>query len=317
MSCERMALQGKKWQRVASVSTFMRWRGQIRSLASTPVDSRKGGSVRGPSSKLEIDGVDKIIAVSSAKGGVGKSTTAVNLAVALATACRLKVGLLDADVHGPSIPTLMNLNAQPQVDAGLKMIPLQNFGVHCMSMGFLVEKDAPIVWRGPMVMSALEKLTRGVAWGKLDVMVVDMPPGTGDAQISISQRLKLAGAIIVSTPQDIALLDARRGVNMFQKILGLIENMSFFQCPKCGEHSHIFGHGGARATAEEMGMDFLGEVPLNISIRETSDQGCPIVASSPDSEAAGVYKGMAKHVVKKLEDLASSAAYSSPSIVLG
>lgn len=213
---------------------------------------------------LSIDGIKDIIAVASGKGGVGKSTTAVNLAVALANTSGLKVGLLDADIYGPSIPTMMKLHGKPEVSEDLKMIPAENHGVRCMSIGFLVDKDAPIVWRGPMVMSALEKLTRGVAWGKLDILVVDMPPGTGDAQLSISQRLQLSGALIVSTPQDIALIDARRGANMFRKvevpIMGLVENMSCFQCPHCSEKSYIFGRGGAQRTAEEMDMEFLGEV---------------------------------------------------------
>lgn len=230
----------------------------------------------------------------------------MNLAVALAMECRLRVGLLDADVYGPSIPNLMKLDGRPELDSASKMIPLENYGVRCMSMGFLMEKDAPAVWRGLMVMSALEKLVRGTAWGKLDVLVVDMPPGTGDAQISISQRLPLAGAVIVSTPQDIALIDARRGANMFGKvdvpILGLIENMSYFKCPSCGERSDVFGHGGARATAEEMGMDFLGEVPLNIEIRQTSDAGSPIVASAPSSEASTVYRVIAMTIAAKLKD---------------
>ncbi|KAI5072749.1 hypothetical protein GOP47_0012855 [Adiantum capillus-veneris] len=227
-----------------------------------------------------------VVAVASGKGGVGKSTTAVNLAVALAFKCGIRVGLLDADVYGPSIPTMMKLQGRPKLDSDSKMIPLENYGVRCMSMGFLMEEDAPAVWRGPMVMSALEKLIRGVRWGELDVLVVDMPPGTGDAQISISQRLQLSGAVIVSTPQDIALIDARRGANMFKKvrvpILGLIENMSYFKCPHCGEKSHIFGCGGVASTAKDMNFELLGEVPLNIEVREMSDLGKPIVVSSPD-----------------------------------
>ncbi|PVH31495.1 hypothetical protein PAHAL_9G161500 [Panicum hallii] len=232
------------------------------------IASRRAGSLggRGSYSALakggpSIAGVGDIIAVASGKGGVGKSTTAVNIAVALSKEFKLKVGLLDADIYGPSIPTMMNLHAKPEVSEDMKMIPTENHGVQCMSIGFLVDKDAPIVWRGPMVMSALEKMTRGVAWGNLDVLVVDMPPGTGDAQLSMSQRLRLSGALIVSTPQDIALIDARRGANMFRKvqvpILGLVENMSCFKCPKCGENSYIFGEGGAKRTAEEMDMKLL------------------------------------------------------------
>ncbi|XP_002966077.2 iron-sulfur protein NUBPL isoform X1 [Selaginella moellendorffii] len=275
----------------------------------------------GALSKPQLDGVERIIAVASGKGGVGKSTTAVNLAVALALKCKLRVGLLDADVYGPSIPLLMNLSGQPKIDSANKMVPLENYGVKCMSMGFLMDKDAPVVWRGPMVMSALEKLTRGVSWGKLDIMVVDMPPGTGDAQISVSQRLKLAGAVIVSTPQDIALLDARRGTNMFQKvhvpILGLIENMSYFICPGCGQSSHIFGHGGCETTAKEMQIDFLGKVPLDVHIRETSDEGKPIVASSANSDVAAVYNSIATRIVDKMRELASAGAYVTPNISVG
>ncbi|KAM0944036.1 putative iron-sulfur protein NUBPL [Dioscorea sansibarensis] len=255
-----------------------------------------------------IQGIKDIIAVASGKGGVGKSTTAVNLAVALAKACQQNVGLLDADIYGPSIPTMMNIFRKPEVSEDLKMVPLENHGVKCMSMGFLVDKDAPIVWRGPMVMSALEKLTRGVTWGNLDILVIDMPPGTGDAQLSISQRLQLSGALIVSTPQDIALIDARRGASMFHKvdvpILGLIENMSFFKCPKCGEKSDIFGHGGAKRTADKMNLDFLGEIPLEVQVRSCSDEGSPIVMSSPDSLAAKAYIDIAHKVVHRLKKLA-------------
>ncbi|KAL7172530.1 hypothetical protein ACSBR2_032087 [Camellia fascicularis] len=257
---------------------------------------------------LKIKGVEDIIAVASGKGGVGKSTTAVNLAVALANKCQLKVGLLDADVYGPSIPTMMKLHGKPEVSEDKKMIPIENHGVKCMSMGFLLaEKYAPIVWRGPMVMKALEQMSRGVDWGNLDILVVDMPPGTGDAQISISQRLQLSGALIVSTPQDVALMDARRGVNMFSKvkvpILGLLENMSFFKCPHCGEPSHIFGKGGARKTADEMGLQFLGEIPLEVEIRSCSDEGVPVVISNPDSTVSKAYGDVALKVVSRLEEL--------------
>lgn len=260
-----------------------------------------------------------VVAVASGKGGVGKSTTAVNLAVALAAKGKLQVGLLDADVYGPSIPTMMKLHGQPKLDSGRKLIPLQNYGVRCMSMGFLMEKDAPAVWRGPMVMSALERLITGVSWGEVDVLVVDMPPGTGDAQLSISQRLQLSGAVIVSTPQDIALIDARRGANMFEKvhvpILGLIENMSYFKCPECGAKSHIFGCGGVNTTAKEMNLEMLGEVPLNIQIRETSDLGKPIILSFPKSEAARIYEKIATKVLTKLQEQGKNNR-KSPSIVI-
>ncbi|KAL5712240.1 hypothetical protein ACHQM5_014431 [Ranunculus cassubicifolius] len=287
---------------------------------SSPLIHLRLGSVREFSSKgILIDGVKDIIAVASGKGGVGKSTTAVNLAVALANTCQLKVGLLDADIYGPSIPMMMKVSGKPEVSKELKMIPIENHGVKCMSIGFLVEKDAPIVWRGPMVMSALEKMTRGVEWGKLDVLVVDMPPGTGDAQLSISQRLQLSGALIVSTPQDIALIDARRGANMFRKvdvpILGLVENMSCFKCPKCGEPSYIFGSGGARRTADELDMEFLGEIQLEMSIRRTSDEGNPLVISEPDSEISKAYNQLANKVVERLGELTKERE-SGPEILL-
>lgn len=264
-------------------------------------------------------GFANVVAVASGKGGVGKSTIAVNLAVALAMKCGLRVGLLDADVYGPSIPTMMKLHGRPKLDSDSKMIPLENYGVRCMSMGFLMDKDAPAVWRGPMVMSALEKLIKGVKWGEIDVMVVDMPPGTGDAQISISQRLQLSGAVIVSTPQDIALIDACRGAKMFEKvhvpILGLIENMSYFKCPQCGAQSDIFGCGGVNLAAKEMNLELLGEVPLNIQIRETSDAGNPIILSFPKSEAASIYESIATKVLRKLQQQAK-ADIQSPSIII-
>ncbi|KAI5680131.1 hypothetical protein M9H77_01358 [Catharanthus roseus] len=257
---------------------------------------------------LRIEGVKDIVAVASGKGGVGKSTTAVNLAVSLAKKCQLRVGLLDADVYGPSVPMMMKLHGKPDISKDRKMIPIENYGVRCMSMGSLVEEGAAIVWRGPMVMKALEQMTRGVNWGILDILVVDMPPGTGDAQISISQRLQLSGALIVSTPQDVALLDAKRGVKMFSQvnvpILGLLENMSYFKCPKCGEASYIFGKQGARKTAEEMGMTFLGEIPLEVGIRSSSDEGVPIVVSQPDSVISQAYGAVAENIVTRLEELA-------------
>ncbi|XP_031094836.1 iron-sulfur protein NUBPL isoform X1 [Ipomoea triloba] len=256
---------------------------------------------------LKIKGIKDIIAVASGKGGVGKSTTSVNLAVSLANKCRLRVGLLDADIYGPSIPMMMRLHGKPEVSQERKMIPIESYGVKCISMGSLVEEGAAIVWRGPMVMKALEQMTRGVDWGILDILVVDMPPGTGDAQISISQRLQLSGGLIVSTPQDVALMDARRGAKMFSKvnvpILGILENMSYFKCPNCNEPSYIFGKGGARKTADEMGMKFLGEVPLEVGIRSGSDEGLPIVVSEPHSVVSQVYGEIAEKVVKGLEEL--------------
>ncbi|KAK4281243.1 hypothetical protein QN277_012764 [Acacia crassicarpa] len=267
---------------------------------------RRLGSVRSYAKHLRIDGVRDTIAVASGKGGVGKSTTSVNLAVALASKCNLKVGLLDADIYGPNIPTMMNINEKPEVTPEKKMIPVENYGIKCMSMGFLVEKDAPIVWRGPMVASALRKLTQGVDWGSLDILVVDMPPGTGDAQITISQNLQLSGVVIVSTPQDVALMDARRGANMFSKvhvpILGIVENMSCFMCPHCGQPSYIFGKGGARMTAADMGLELLGEIPLEEHIREACDDGHPIVLSNPDSAASKAYGDVARKVLQRLKE---------------
>ena len=248
-------------------------------------------------------GITHIIAVASGKGGVGKSTTAVNLALALKT-LGLKVGMMDADVFGPSQPRMMGISGRPASDDGKTLEPMENFGVKTMSMGFLVAEDQPVVWRGPMVMGALQQMLNDVNWGELDVLVVDMPPGTGDAQLSMSQNVPLAGAVIVSTPQDIALLDARKGLNMFRKVdvpvLGLIENMSYFLCPKCGEQSNIFGHGGARDEAEKIGCDFLGEIPLHMDIRTTSDEGNPIVISEPESPHSKAYMAIACQVWGKL-----------------
>ncbi|HTW27161.1 MAG TPA: Mrp/NBP35 family ATP-binding protein [Acetobacteraceae bacterium] len=246
--------------------------------------------------------VGAIIAVASGKGGVGKSTTAVNLALALARQGQ-RVGLLDADIYGPSLPRLLGTAHRPEV-VGERMLPLQAWGVKAMSIGFLVDEETAMIWRGPMVMSALEQMMGQVEWGALDILVVDMPPGTGDAQLTMAQRVALAGAVIVSTPQDIALTDARRGVRMFEKtnvpVLGLIENMSYFCCPACGARSEIFGHGGARREAEKLGVPFLGEVPLLPAIRTTSDAGTPIVAAEPESAAAQAYAAIAARIAERL-----------------
>ena len=246
--------------------------------------------------------VKAIVAVASGKGGVGKSTVAVNMAVSLARQ-GLKVGLLDADIYGPSLPRMLGVNRKPEV-RGDKMIPLSAWGLACMSIGFLVDEETPMVWRGPMVMGALEQMMGQVSWGALDILVVDMPPGTGDAQLTMAQRVSLTGAVIVSTPQDIALIDARRGVKMFEKtrvpVLGLVENMSFFCCPNCGHTTNIFGHGGARAEAERIGTEFLGEIPLLLDIRIASDAGTPIAASAPGSDAAKAYAALAKRVWEKV-----------------
>jgi ATP-binding protein involved in chromosome partitioning len=250
-----------------------------------------------------IPGVEHVIAVASGKGGVGKSTTAVNLALGLRD-LGLSVGLLDADIYGPSIPKLLGIQGKPRLLEGRILEPMEAYGLRVMSIGFLVEEEAAMIWRGPMVMSAITQMLREVAWGDLDVLVVDMPPGTGDAQLTMAQATPLAGAVIVSTPQDLALIDARRGVSMFRRveipILGIVENMATFICPHCGKPSDIFGHGGARHEAERLGVPFLGEVPLTMSIRESSDSGRPIVAVDPDSPHAEIYKVMARHVQSAL-----------------
>ena len=256
-----------------------------------------------------------VIAVASGKGGVGKSTTSINLALGLA-ALGKRVGILDADIYGPSLPRLIGMNRKPQSD-GKKILPIEAWGLQTMSIGYLVAEDAPTIWRGPMVMSAIEQMLRDVAWKQLDILVIDMPPGTGDAQLTLSQRAALAGAIIVSTPQDLALIDARKGLNMFRKVnvplLGIVENMSHFLCAKCGARHEIFGNGGAKAEAEKLGVSFLGEVPLEMAIRATSDEGTPIVASQPESPHAIHYRNIAMAVLNTLEKNVSRA---SPKIVV-
>ncbi|XP_007541199.2 iron-sulfur cluster transfer protein NUBPL [Poecilia latipinna] len=271
-------------------------------------DRQKQQMARGLPKQKAIRDVKQVIVVASGKGGVGKSTTAVNLALGLMAIDKSKsVGLLDADIYGPSIPKLMNLKGNPELNDDNRMIPLINYGVPCMSMGFLVQDASPVVWRGLMVMSAIERLLRQVEWGSLDYLVVDMPPGTGDVQLSITQNIPIAGAVIVSTPQDVALLDARRGAEMFRKlnvpVLGLVQNMSVFQCPNCHHHTHIFGSNGAKQLAETISVKFLGDVPLHLNIRETSDKGQPIVISSPDSPEAEAYRKVASAVIQNLEEL--------------
>ena len=277
---------------------------------------KQGASV---GAKPAIPGIRAIVAVASGKGGVGKSTTAVNLALGL-KALGLKVGLMDADIYGPSIPRMLGISGRPNSPDGKKLLPMRNWGIVCMSMGFLVAEDTPMIWRGPMVMSAIEQMLREVEWGELDVLVVDLPPGTGDAQLTMAQRVPLTGAVIVSTPQDIALLDARKGLNMFRKVdvpvFGIIENMSYFICPNCNHRSDIFSHGGAHKTADELGCDFLGEVPLHIAIRETSDGGEPIVASQPDSEHAKIYRSIAGKVAAKITAALGDQARRAPRIVV-
>ena len=251
-----------------------------------------------------VPGVKHIIAVASGKGGVGKSTTAVNLALGF-QAIGLKTGLLDADIYGPSQPRLLGLAGRPDMIEGNTLKPMEGYGLRVMSMGFLVEENTPIIWRGPMVVSALNNMLRDVDWGELDVLVVDMPPGTGDVQLTMAQQVPLSGAIIVSTPQDLALIDARKGLNMFRKVdvpvLGIIENMSYFVCPKCGERSDIFGHGGAAAEAEKLGIPFLGGVPLHMDIREKSDAGQPVTATAPESVHAQIYRELAAKAWSEVE----------------
>jgi ATP-binding protein involved in chromosome partitioning len=265
--------------------------------------------------KAAVAGVRHIVAVASGKGGVGKSTTAVNLALALRS-IGLRVGLLDADIYGPSQPRMMGISGKPTSPDGKRLNPLENYGIKVMSIGFMVPEETPMIWRGPMVMSAINQMLRDVEWGELDILVADLPPGTGDAQLTMAQQVPLSGAVIVSTPQDIALLDARKGLNMFRKVevpvLGIIENMSYFTCPHCGGRSDIFSHGGARSEAERLGVEFLGELPLDMTIRETSDGGHPIVVSQPESAHAKTYRSIAEKIWSKL----AGAQRTAPRIVI-
>jgi len=264
-----------------------------------------------------IPGVEAIIAVASGKGGVGKSTTAVNLALGLRD-LGLRVGVLDADIYGPSMPKLLAIKDRPQTLGGTRLKPITRYGLTVMSIGFLIDEETPMIWRGPMVISALTQMLREVEWGELDVMVVDMPPGTGDAQLTMAQQVPLKGAVIVSTPQDLALIDARRGIAMFKRVnvpvLGIVENMSYFVCPSCGTRSDIFSHGGARREAERLGVPFLGEVPLHMDIREKSDAGLPVVATEPDGPHAKIYRDIAARVRDQLKGAAASRA--APKIVI-
>jgi ATP-binding protein involved in chromosome partitioning len=270
-----------------------------------------------PADKVQpgIPGVDAVIAVASGKGGVGKSTTAVNLALGLRD-LGLKVGMLDADIYGPSLPKLLAIREKPQTIGGTRLKPIERYGLTVMSIGFLIDEETPMIWRGPMVMSAITQMLREVEWGKLDVMVVDMPPGTGDAQLTMAQQVPLKGAVIVSTPQDLALIDARRGVAMFKRVnvpvLGVVENMSYFLCPSCGMRSDIFGHGGARQEAGRLGVPFLGEVPLHMTIREKSDSGLPVVATEPDGPHAKIYR----EIAAKVRDQLKGSARATPKIVI-
>jgi ATP-binding protein involved in chromosome partitioning len=274
-----------------------------------PRAAARGESVQG------IPGVGAIIAVASGKGGVGKSTTAVNLALGLGT-LGLKVGILDADIYGPSLPKLLAIRERPQTLGGTRLKPITRYGLTVMSIGFLIDEETPMIWRGPMVISALTQMLREVEWGALDIMVVDMPPGTGDAQLTMAQQVPLKGAVIVTTPQDLALIDARRGIAMFKRVnvpvLGIVENMSYFLCPECGGRSDIFGHGGGRREAERQGVPFLGEVPLHMTIREKSDAGLPVVATEPDGPHAAAYRGIAANVREQL----AAGSRAAPRIVI-
>lgn len=276
------------------------------SRASTPAGPPPDlglGKRRAPAEPADkrIPGVANIIAIASGKGGVGKSTVSANLAVALAAAGR-RVGLLDADVYGPSQPRMMGISGRPSSPDGKTIIPLRNHGVTCMSIGFMVPDGEAVIWRGPMLMGALQQLLGQVQWGRLDVLLIDLPPGTGDVQLTLSQKAEVTGAIVVSTPQDIALLDARKALNMFEKtgtpVLGLIENMSTHICSRCGHEEHIFGHGGAEREAAALGLPFLGAIPLDIQIRLAGDEGAPIVAARPDTPQAGAFRDIAERLIE-------------------
>jgi ATP-binding protein involved in chromosome partitioning len=288
--------------------------------AASPAMQAKAAAARGPAASptpkaAGVPGVRHIVAVASGKGGVGKSTTAANIAVALSR-LGMKVGVLDADIYGPSVPKLFGVTGKPRLVSGRTLAPMEAFGLKIMSIGFLIDEETPMIWRGPMVISALTQMLREVAWGELDVLIVDMPPGTGDAQLTMAQQTPLAGSIIVSTPQDLALLDARRGIAMFRKvdvpIFGIVENMSYFVAPDTGTRYDIFGHGGARREAERLGVPFLGEIPLAMPIRELSDSGHPIVAAEPDGAHAQAYLAVARRV----KDALAGPVRAAPRIVI-
>ncbi|MBF0181583.1 MAG: iron-sulfur cluster carrier protein ApbC [Magnetococcales bacterium] len=285
------------------------------------VEVRMTAQVRQAQKKATGDllpGVRNVIAVASGKGGVGKSTTAVNLALAL-LASGARVGILDADIYGPSLPRMLNVQEKPEPGEGHKMAPVMAHGLKSISMGFFMEESQPVVWRGPMVGMAVEQLLRDVDWGELDYLVVDLPPGTGDAQLTLSQKVPITGVVIVSTPQAVALADVRRGVNMFLKVdvpvLGVIENMSYYLCPQCGHRADIFAHGGARAEAEAMGMEFLGDIPLDIGIREDMDAGTPILVARPDSPQAARYREIASRIAARVATMGFEAP-KFPNIVV-
>jgi ATP-binding protein involved in chromosome partitioning len=308
-----VVLTAQKPPQAAPTAPAPRQGGHAQHGHAQPGHAQPGG--HGQKAALLLPDVQAIVAVASGKGGVGKSTVAVNLAVALALAGH-KVGLLDADIYGPSLPRMLGVTRRPEVQ-GDRMQPLDAWGIKCMSIGFLVDEETPMIWRGPMVMGALEQMLGQVNWGVLDVLVVDMPPGTGDAQLTMAQRVALTGAVIVSTPQDIALIDARRGVKMFERVhvpvLGLVENMSYYCCPNCGHRAELFGHGGARAEAARQNTDFLGEVPLVLEVRTASDAGTPIVAAAPESDPAKAFRAVADAVWAKL---AGTVRATGPRIVI-
>ena len=286
---------------------------EVKSAVAIPTSHKNLTSLKQESSSINrennIEGINKIIAVASGKGGVGKSTTAINLAISIKKN-GYNVGILDADIYGPSIPKLIGSNQKPQSD-GKKLKPVNAFGLQVMSIGFLVPDDSPTIWRGPMVISALTQLLTQVSWKNLDFLIVDLPPGTGDIQLSLSQKANLSGSVIVSTPQDLALIDARKGLNMFRKVdvpvLGIIENMSFFICPSCNEQTNIFGNGGAKKEAENLGVDFLGAIPLDCEIRSTSDEGIPITEKNDKSPQSKTYNKIAKIIISKVYKIKNPA----------
>ena len=271
------------------------------SKPKAPPDLKIGRHPAPQAGPQKVPGVNAIIAIASGKGGVGKSTVAANLACALAAEGK-KVGMLDADVYGPSQPRMLGISGRPASPDGKTILPLRNHGVTMMSIGLMTKEDEAVVWRGPMLMGALQQMLGQVQWGQLDVLIVDLPPGTGDVQMTLTQKAEVTGAVIVSTPQDIALLDARKALNMFQKmgtrVLGVIENMSTYICPNCGHEEHIFDHGGARADAERLGLPFLGEVPLTRAIRLASDGGAPIVVSDPESPQSKAFRDIARELIR-------------------
>lgn len=297
--------------KVTSVLTAERASGEALSRPAAPVKEMpkkmpQHGPADSPNGPQPIPGVRHIIAVASGKGGVGKSTTSVNLALGLRS-LGLKVGILDLDIYGPSIPTLLGVTEKPTQDEDKNIIPIIAHGLVSMSLGYLMKQNTATIWRGPMVMGAVKQMIADTKWdvaGELDILVLDLPPGTGDVQLTLAQNVAVTGAVVVSTPQDIALIDARKGLDMFQKtnvpVLGLVENMSYFLCPNCGERADVFGHGGAQDTAAELGMAFLGAVPLHMDIRRTSDDGTPIVVHQPDSPHAQVYVEIARQLADKL-----------------